>query len=242
MDNTGFSVYQEEKRMINKRKWAMYYVMLAVCVCVIVGLVGALNPGSANAPIAFNPAMKVNGLLFEEGFSNNERGWIKDADSEAYYDNSELHLVCSTHDGSKPLWTDQPSTFGNIAFQVKATKIDGPDQQYGVIIGQPDGDFVLYGVTNSGYYGLMKWTGMEWVPLIDYTYSEDIKQGGHNTLTIICKEVEQGYARQYIELHVNGEYLQTVVMDSDINNKIGFYVGAEGMHVSFDDFRIYSVE
>ncbi len=242
MDHTGFSIHKNEKRKQNRRKQMIAYAIVFVCVFAAVGMVGTLSSGNVDTPTAADPNVQVNELLFTEGFNDDANGWIMDVDTEAYYENGEIHLVCRTPDGSKLMWSDQPNGFSNVAFQVKATKLSGPNQQYGLIFGQPDGAFNLFGVTENGYYGLMKWTGEEWSTVVNYTPSKHINEGGSNILTIICKNAENGYSRRYIELHVNGEYLQTLIMDSNPDEKVGLYVGAEDMHVSFDDFKVYSVD
>lgn len=233
---------KDEKRGKNRRRQIILYIGVAVCVFVAIIVTGTLSPGSAHAPVAQDPSIKVNETLFIEEFNSDVNNWIPDLDNEAYYENGELHLSCKTLNGSKPLWSSQPAEFNNVAFQVKAKKISGPDQQYGLIFGQPGGSFILFGITDSGYYGLMEWNSVEWLPLVNYTYSEYININGYNTLAVICKKAEEGYERQYVELHINGRYLTTAVTDTSADYKIGLYAGENDMHVAFDEFSVYDVD
>ena len=242
MHQTGFSVHKDQHRKRSRRRQMIAYLVMAVCVFAVVGTVGTLRPGVATAPTAADPNIVVSEQLFIEEFDNDANGWIQDIDTEAYFEDGEMHLICRTLDGSKPLWSNQPDEFNNVAFQVKATKISGPNQQYGLIFGEVDGTFNLFGVTDNGYYGLMRWTGEEWFPIVDYTPSLYLKENDSNTLTVISKEAPEGYTGRYIELHINGEYLQAVIMDSNADDRIGLYTATEGLHVAFDDFRVWSVE
>lgn len=235
MEQPSFSKHETMQLKRSMRKRAGVFLIVILSILAVMTTVGSLRPGVSTIPTSAASDININELLFADDFNDDQNGWLPDIDAEAYFDNGELHLICRTPGGSKPLWFFTPSEFDNLAFQVEATKIDGPNQQYGLIFGKDGGELYLFGITESGFYGLMRWTGEEWVRILDYTQSPHINQAdGTNTLTVFFKDSR-------VELQVNGQYLETVVVDYSMADSLGLYVAAEGMHVSFDNVRVYSL-
>jgi hypothetical protein len=227
MEQPGSLKRKAQEPEPNEKKKTLLLVAILCCVAVI-ATVGSLAPGGSRAA----PAVEPGEALFADDFVDDQNGWVQDADTGAYID-GELHLICDVPGRSQPQWFYTPAEFDNIAFEVQATKVGGPDQQYGLIFGTENGEFFLFGLAENGLYCLTRWTGSDWFYIVDFTFSPHINQGDAPNTLSVCRR-DQG-----IELYVNGEYLQTVTMRSDIEESIGLFVGAEGMHVSFDNVRVY---
>ncbi|MEE8372647.1 MAG: hypothetical protein V3R87_02780 [Dehalococcoidia bacterium] len=206
------------------------YLIVILCVVAVVATVGSLSPGGSDVP-----TIGEGNILYSDDFSDDRNGWMENAGTAAYID-GQLHLINDNPGRSAPLWFYTPAEFDNIAFEVDATKVAGPDQQYGLIFGTENEDFFLFGLTENGLYCFTRWTGSDWFYIVDYVFSPHIKQGGAaNTVSVARRDGG-------LEFYVNGEYLRTVDWRSDIMESIGLFVGTEGMHVSFDNVKVFELQ
>lgn len=218
------------------RARAAAYVTVALSTLAVMATVGFLRPAAWSAPMPADPTTEIAELLLADGFSDSRHQWQADsAENRVYVENGELHLIVQASGSCTLSSPHAVPQLGDFAFQLQARKVSGPGRQYGLIFGSDEGRFYVFWVTEDGFYGLTRWTGQQWVPIVDCTHSPRVNQAnGTNTLTVICK----GPA---IELHLNGRYLDTVVADSDTNGSVGLYAGAQGVHVAFDNLRLFGL-
>jgi hypothetical protein len=197
-----------------------------------------LIPDSVTVPISADHQVKTGKLVFFDDFVDNRNKWELDSvNNQSYLGNGELHLVSNTPDQGKRSVSVAAPILDGYAFQAQTTKIGGSDDHlYGLIFGfQNSQNYYVFGITGDGLYRLYRLKDGQWDYLTPYTSSSSINVGNStNTLTIFSRDTS-------VELHVNGQYLQTVTLDSNTSGNIGVRTSITDLHVGFDHVRVYSL-
>ncbi len=147
------------------------------------------------------PALGGGKVLMRDNFSNPQSGWeIGDYDSGKVGYADGQYFVISYGDAST-MWGVANRSFDNVAIEVDAIPVSGPDNNdYGVICReQGDGNGYYLLISGDGYYAIVKGTygGYEW--LVDFTESDAIKQGyTTNHIRAVCDGPN-------LSLYVNGQ-------------------------------------
>jgi len=178
-------------------------------------------------------------VLFQDDFSDPSSGWDR-AEIEgsiANYLDEQYHIL--VNESHMNVWTNPGLDFGDVAIEVEATKIGGPDDSdYGIICRYHDiSNFYYVVIDSSGYYAIAKMVDRE--PKIigfdEFEFSNAIKQGNAtNTVRFDCVGSE-------FKLSINGEEVHAVEDDTFSSGDVGLIVGTydtAGADVLFDNFVV----
>lgn len=180
-------------------------------------------------------------ILFRDDFSGENIGWATHEDSLSFagFDLSGYRLWSKMPDFQ--FWSVPGLNFQDTLVQVRATKLDGPDDNlFGVICRyQDDDNFYALMVGSDGYYGIYKRVDGEQTLInqVHLDFSAAIEQGeASNTIQAIC----QG---DQLALIVNNVSLIQVSDGTFSNGDVGIVVGnfsEPGVDILFDDFIVVS--
>ncbi|MCL6583640.1 MAG: DUF1080 domain-containing protein [bacterium] len=133
--------------------------------------------------------------------------------------------------------------FDNFTYQIDVRRTQGnPDASQGMIFRlSPTGNFYVFAITSSGYYGAFKFDSRNGYELIPWTPTSAVKQGlkAWNSLKVIC-------SGPTIEFLVNGTSLKTIKDNSPyLSGMVGVFAVDEQMEaqgskpiVDFDNIRL----
>lgn len=180
-------------------------------------------------------------ILFRDDFSGENIGWATHEDSLSFagFDLSGYRLWSKMPDFQ--FWSVPGLNFQDTLVQVRATKLDGPDDNlFGVICRyQDDDNFYALMVGSDGYYGIYKRVDGEQTLInqVHLDFSAAIEQGeASNTIQAIC----QG---DQLALIVNNVSLIQVSDGAFSHGDVGIIVGnfsEPGVDILFDDFIVVS--
>jgi serine/threonine protein kinase len=201
----------------------------------------ATAPPTTIAPPTSTPVSQLGSIVFQDDFEFSGSGWEignYETGSVGYEDGA--YFVTSLGD-RKPMWGVADRLLTDLIIEVDATQVSaGPlnDNEYGVGCRiQPDGDGHYLSISGDGYYGIWLNYGPDWLPLVDWTWSDAIQQGNAtNHIRAVC----DGPA---LSLFVNGEHLATVedttFAGGDIALTATSYEDAP-TRILFDDLVVYA--
>jgi len=180
-------------------------------------------------------------ILFRDDFSGENIGWATHEDSLSFagFDLSGYRLWSKMPDFQ--FWSVPGLNFQDTLVQVRATKLDGPDDNlFGLICRyQDDDNFYALMVGSDGYYGIYKRVDGEQTLInqVHLDFSAAIEQGeASNTIQAIC----QG---DQLALIVNNVSLIQVSDGALSHGDVGIVVGnfsEPGVDILFDDFIVVS--
>lgn len=180
-------------------------------------------------------------ILFRDDFSGENIGWATHEDSLSFagFDLSGYRLWSKMPDFQ--FWSVPGLNFQDTLVQVRATKLDGPDDNlFGLICRyQDDDNFYALMVGSDGYYGIYKRVDGEQTLInqVHLDFSAAIEQGeASNTIQAIC----QG---DQLALIVNNVSLIQVSDGAFSHGDVGIIVGnfsEPGVDILFDDFIVVS--
>lgn len=167
----------------------------------LAGVVLVLAMLACSLPGLRTPTSGGGEIIMQDDFSNPQSGWEVGEYNEGkvgYADGA--YSLISYGDGST-MWGVANRSFSDVAVEVEAIPVSGPDNNdYGVICReQGDGRGYYFLISGDGYYAIAKGTdtGYDW--LIDFTESSAIKQGyATNRIRAICDGSN-------LSLYVNGQ-------------------------------------
>jgi hypothetical protein len=131
---------------------------------------------------------------------------------------------------------DHPSS--DFILEIEAVPLSGPDfNGYGLIYRAQDAThYTVFAVGSDGYYGVLRVTGEEETPLVDWQQFPHVHRGGQsNRLSVAC-------AGPTCHFTINDEYATTVVDDTWLAGDIGLWVrgfGEGSTTVQFQDARVW---
>lgn len=180
-------------------------------------------------------------ILFKDDFSGENIGWSTHQDSLSFagLDMSGYRFWSKMPDFQ--FWSVPGLNFRDTLVQVRATKLEGPDDNlFGVVCRyQDDANFYALMIGSDGYYGIYKRVDGEQTliaqPHLDFN-AEIARGEATNTLQALC----QG---DQLALLVNNVSLIQVSDPTFTNGDVGLIVGnfAEpGVDILFDDFIVVS--
>ena len=175
-------------------------------------------------------------VIFEDNFDNPDSGWARlstDYGSTAYEAGEYTIFVRSP---MYYVFTDQAFNYDHIVIEadvrVLATVGDG---DFGFICGyQENGNLYMLEISEDGYYSIWKQINGEVIPLVDWTYSQNIVTIGPMRLSAQC-------GSDRLVLGLNGKVLASVSDAEYVPGGVGMVAGnfeVPGMKVSFDNLRI----
>jgi hypothetical protein len=94
--------------------------------------------------------------------------------------------------------------------------------RFGLMVRAPNvNSAYLFGVACDGRYTFMEWNGIDYAPLINWTASDAVPQGGGQPVRLgVWAEGTQ------FRLYVNGRYVTEVTDDTTANGTFGLFIGA----------------
>jgi hypothetical protein len=201
----------------------------------------APSPTATRTPIptpSLTPTPVVR-LLYSDDFGDPSTGWAQSSD-EAFdqdYEGGEYSLL-----GKKPNYycSNCRRWYADFALEIDAEQKDTSLERYGLMFRGQDKEFYTFRVARDGTYTLGKHTARDgFSTLHGPTRSSAIKVSGVNRLRVVAKGAQ-------FTLYVNGQLLTTITDTSFKEGCIGFIActcdGSAGVHVHFDNLKVYSTE
>ncbi|OQY48309.1 MAG: hypothetical protein B6242_02820 [Anaerolineaceae bacterium 4572_78] len=192
--------------------------------------------GTSSIPTAFI-------LKYEDDFSTSDSGW-DDAFGAYYtkqYGNNQYHIEINTHD--LVVWGLANRNAHDFEVEVEATKEEGDiGNTYGIIFRYFDHDnYYRFDVSSDGFYLITKLQNGEWIKLLDWTESPNIKQG-HDT-----NKLKVSAIGSTMTLFANGQKLTQVTDNNNpiLSGNFGFFASTfsdSHIWVSFDNFKLWATE
>lgn len=188
-------------------------------------------------------ACDSSGTLFEDGFNGEQNcGWLEYNRGGAVAAIEEGVFKISTSSPGEIWWTNPGRSFDNVAIDVTAKQVAGPDDNaFGVICRyQDEENFYLFLISGDGYYAIGKYqSGEDRVTYLtedgQFAKSDRINQGAAtNQMQVSCIDNE-------LSLAVNGYPLLTVTDSEFASGDIGLAVSSlqQGtVEVDFDDLKV----
>ena len=175
-------------------------------------------------------------IIFEDDFSDQNSGWLVSADKDGRraYENDEYTIEVAT-----PLylfWGDQYFAYDALLAEVDVRVVNPVgDADFGFICGLQDNEnFTALEISEDGYFIIWKQMGSEYLPLINWTYSEQLAGSGPFHLEAQCSQ-------EKLALAVNGILLGEVYDPDFVAGSFGMIVGTfetGGIKVAFDNLKI----
>ena len=151
------------------------------------------NPTPVSNAITVPTSASTNDVLFQDDFSNSDSGWETgdySGDTLSYLNGT--YDIYSQSEGSV-LWGVAGQNFTDLVLDVDATQVSGPEDNnnaYGVYCrrtGEDYSDAYAFFISGDGYYSIIKITGGEFTPLVDWDTSDAINLGdASNHLKASC--------------------------------------------------------
>lgn len=196
---------------------------------------GEVKIVASSAPVRpFQPS--TGEVVFGDDFSNKDSGWAnrKNESTNAGYEEGMYTLEVL-----KPgylTWQDLSYSCDDVIMSMDAQVINTTGEgEFGFICGYQDEDnFVLLEVAEDGYFSVWKHTGKDILPLVDWTYSDEVAAGGPYRLTAQC-------GRSGLKLAVNDLLLAEIVDPDFLPGSVGIAAGTyekAGFKVGFDNFKL----
>lgn len=184
---------------------------------------------------------KPNSLPFKDDFTE-QGSWhtTSDPEVEIAYRDGGLSIQVKVLD--RVAWTVSGRQFEDLAVDVDATQVDGPDDNsYGLIARyQDDKHFYRFEISGDGYYAIHARDGQEWIPLVNWTESRAINRGqASNHLRVECRGTS-------LSFYVNGQLLHQVDDERYSRGDVGLVAATlysqTGTHILFENFEVSELE
>lgn len=178
-------------------------------------------------------------LALEDYFDDEASGWGEESDDqvEGLYEDGEYHILIKQPNLNYPVTSRK--AFSDFVLEVDARQAGGLDANaYGLDFRRQDSDnFYQFLISGEGSYKLRKRLEGEWINIKNWTASPHIKRGNaSNHLKVVAQGVQ-------IVAFINGEYITTIVDESFVEGTVGFTasaLSAQGVHIHFDNFKVWS--
>jgi len=184
---------------------------------------------------------KPSSLPFKDDFTDQGNWHItSDPEVEIAYQDGGLSIQIKVLD--RVAWTVSGRQFKDMAVDVDATQVGGPDDNsYGLVARyQDDKHFYRFEVSGDGYYAIHARDGQDWIPLVNWTESQAINRGqATNHLRVECQETS-------LRFYVNGQLLHQVDDDRYRQGDVGLVAATlysePGTHILFKNFEVSNLE
>jgi hypothetical protein len=198
---------------------------------------------SSSGPIgpAATPVQSLAAMLYKDDFSDPNSGWdIAQTDNGSTgYGNGVYEIQVDTPQYS--LWANPNRSFGDVAVEVDAVPVAGPEaNEMGIICRYQDIDNFMYAsIGNDGYYAIYEIKDNNVTVLTGngkLITSDAIHQGSAagNHLMFVCK------GSRYT-LSVNGQEVDSVTDNTFSTGDVGLLAGTfdtGGVKIDFDNFLV----
>jgi hypothetical protein len=220
----------------NISKFAILWVALVtLCLCILMVTLGLTGWGfytvikqadeKSEIPYATATAAAQWPVVFEDAFEHVSDHWYTgDYSGKGYH---ELRSISKgvyrwTLDNASDYTFWQPAdagTFKNFALSVDTRHTAGTIyDDYGLIFCNTGENYYEFSIQDSGHYGVSVWSADQWNPLIASTYSNEIKPGEFNHLTVLA---EAGVFKLFINAVFVDEIKDTTLTGGDVGVMLG---------------------
>ena len=182
------------------------------------------------------PAPKV---LFQDDFSRKGNNWLQIRDEEGITDFDQDGYRIKVDKENWFFWSTPELSLSNVAIDVDATKIGGPNEsEFGVICRYIDeNNFYFFSVTSDGYFSMNKYKDGDYsfIGMEDFGQADNVNsENALNHLRVECN----GTA---FRLFLNGQLLGEAQDDSFSTGDVGLIAGTTdvvGTDILFDNFVV----
>ncbi len=176
-------------------------------------------------------------LLMEESFNHPYSGWtmVEDTGFGSVMIADGFYRFYSTSD-QEPLMGMLPRDYGDVLLEVRVLQQSGSERaMFGVTCRMSERGGYQFVVTRDGWFSIIRWDAAGWIPLVDWTQTEQLQLDNlAHTLGVSCEGAD-------LALSINGEEVASVVDTVLDNGSVGFTaLAAEGEPADFlvDDVRL----
>jgi len=152
-------------------------------------------PYTPRPTLPATPVPPTGQILYQDQFDDPNSGWTTgDYDTGIYrYTDGYYSILANEKDLME--WGIMGGFFADAAIEVDVLPVYLPkdnNNAFGVLCrAQPDGDGYAFRISGDGYYSIYRVTGDDFTPLVDWTESSVILQGGQsNHLKVVCNQME----------------------------------------------------
>ncbi|HKJ27560.1 MAG TPA: serine protease [Anaerolineales bacterium] len=201
---------------------------------------GIVNATPGPAPTVVVDVPQESAVIFEDDFSTITGNWNYSGSAGAItHVQDELQIEITDTDFF--LWGLAGGDFDDVIIDVDSrVRVEAGDGDFGLICRYQDNEnFYGLEISEDGYYAIWKYSGGEFVPLVDWRFSSqlaDIASDAH--LTATC-------AGNTLALSVNGEWLAEVNDNEFTSGDAGLIGGSwtiAPIVIRFDNFVVSRAE
>ncbi|MHB0857647.1 MAG: zinc-ribbon domain-containing protein [Anaerolineae bacterium] len=186
-------------------------------------------------------SLPVGQLLYSDDFADEASGWDtwESDESSVWYEGGRYHLLVNKVDWIA--WGNPYEAFDDCVVQVETIQVEGPDDNgFGLLLRYVDVDnFYRFEVSGDGYYRFDLMMDNEWHSLIEWTETTLINTGNAtNVIAAVC-------AGSNYTFYINGTEVDSYNDDTFSSGDVGLTAGTieeVGVHVAFDNLKVWSVE
>jgi hypothetical protein len=180
-------------------------------------------------------------LLFSDNFDDSAKSLDEyTADNhEKWFAGNEYHIRVMKE--GLMTWDEYEPEYRDFAAKVSGRASRQDDcWQWGLILRQKDADnYYHFEIHSDGHYRLHKQLDDEWETIVPWTRSSAIAGGSNsNILQVVCRG-------QKIDLHVNGQYLETAHDSSFSSGQVGVAAGTcsdtDTVEIAFNNLSVRAV-
>lgn len=182
-------------------------------------------------------------VLFQDDFTDTSSGWDRVNTQSGLTDYADGVYRIFVNEASTDVWANPGLTFTDVAVDVEATKVGGPDDNdFGVTCRSVDtNNFYFFIISSDGYYGIGKVVdgAQQLIGMDAMEPSDAVKQGeASNRLHVEC-------AGTTLSLWVNGQMIKEVEDTQFAKGDVGLMAGSfdvAGTDIHFDNFSVKKPE
>lgn len=208
------------------------WLVVLVAILLFTAACSLTSSSAANAA----PTATPDNVIGQDDFSNTSSGWEigqYDTGEIGYKDNT--YFVTSTVQ-NKAMWGASKDSYQDVMVEVDSTQISAPENDnndYGVMCRvQDSGDGYSFLISGDGQYSIQKSTDGEFISLVDWAKSSEIKTGNaSNHIVATCKGSK-------LTLVVNGSQLAEVEDTTFTSGRLGLTATTyetTGTEIHFDN-------
>lgn len=188
--------------------------------------------------------LKVGARILQDDFDSLEEStWeILIEDWGAFHiQEGAYHARMENNSGIVAWALSNADLYDNIVIQTRTHQYSlDMNNGYGLVCRVTDeheGDGYYFRISADGYYSIFKNKGTNYIPLVNWTYSDLIRQGpSENTLTAVCID-------DYLAFYVNGRLLAESYDDDYSAGFVGFTTVAysqQAIDIEFDEVTLWA--
>ncbi|MBS4029348.1 MAG: caspase family protein [Ignavibacteriales bacterium] len=178
--------------------------------------------------------------LFSDNFYDNSNNWFIQDDATAFIQVEEGQYILEylLEEKSWLSWRDLPAINKDFSIEAKIEHISGVENYgYGLVWGLKDANNTYaFNISADGYYQVGKWDDGSWSNILEWTSSNDIRQGNYASNVLRIQRRGSNY-----EFYVNDIYLTSLSGLPFFGNKFGFNVNRH-QRIAIDFVKVKNID